>query len=153
LVKERGLDLRFGAATVVTSVFFMAPLTALFLVLFHSVLMQRGLTQAQASSLSVLFGFGTPVFFRTSTLNHNMFVMYAFFISFVLLWVRPGMTFPLSLRNRLMAGFFGGIMLATDYMGIVTLPLLYGYLLLSRIPTSFWRQSFKESLPFVAGGI
>ena len=29
LVKERDLDLRFGAATVVTSGFFMAPLTAL----------------------------------------------------------------------------------------------------------------------------
>ena len=35
LVKERGLDLRFGAATVVTSVFFMAPITAAFLVFFY----------------------------------------------------------------------------------------------------------------------
>jgi hypothetical protein len=35
IVKERGLDLRFGAATFITTAFFMAPATALFLVYFY----------------------------------------------------------------------------------------------------------------------
>src|SRR5262245_45490067 len=38
LVRERGLDLRFGGAAVVTTVFFMAPLAAGFLVFFYGVL-------------------------------------------------------------------------------------------------------------------
>ena len=52
LVKERGLDLRFGAATVITSVFFMAPLTALFLAFFYNLLRQRGMDADQASGLA-----------------------------------------------------------------------------------------------------
>jgi hypothetical protein len=90
LVRERGLDLRFGAATVVTSVFFMAPATALFLVFFYGVLRRRGVDAAEATGLTFLLGFGTPLFFRTSTLNHNLFVMYAMFAAFVCLWTRPG---------------------------------------------------------------
>src|SRR5262249_35808355 len=123
LVKERGLDLRFGAATVVTSFFFMAPLTALFLVLMYRVFMLRGLSQDKATELTFLFGFGTPIFFRTSHLNHNMFVMYAMFLSFFLMWVRPEMKFPVSAGRRFAAGLFAGITLATDYIGLVLMPV------------------------------
>ena len=86
LVKERGLDLRFGAATFITTAFFMAPITALFLVFFYGVL-RRGLHACDG--LTFVLGFGTPLFFRTSVLNHNMFVMYAMFIAFALLWLPP----------------------------------------------------------------
>lgn len=153
LVKERGLDLRFGAATVVTSVFFMAPITALFLVLMYRVFRVRGCRPDRATGLTFVFGFGTPVFFRTSVLNHNMFVMYAMFLSFVLLWVRPGMGHPVSTRKRLAAGLFGGITLATDYVGLVILPVLYGYLFLTRLGSASFKQSLKESLAFVVGTI
>lgn len=94
LVKERGLDLRFGAATVITTVFFMAPATALFLVFFHAVLRRHGVAPGQAVALTFLLGFGTPLFFRTSTLNHNLFVMYAMFASWVLLWRPDGERVP-----------------------------------------------------------
>jgi hypothetical protein len=151
LVKERGLDLRFGAATVVTSVFFMAPITAAFLAYFYGVLRKRGLDPGQATGLTFLFGFGTAVFFRTSTLNHNMFVMYSMFIAFVLLW-RPDGT-PIPLRNRLLAGLFGGLTLATDYVGVIILPLLFGYFLLTRAKTSSYRTAFRESLAIVAGSL
>jgi hypothetical protein len=153
LVKERGLDLRFGAATLITSAFFMAPLTALCLVLMYRVFTLRGVRPDRATELTFLFGFATPIFFRTSHLNHNMFVMYAMFVSFALLWVRPEMSFPVPLRNRLAAGLFGGMALASDYIGLVILPLLYGYLLISRLPSASIKESFREALAFVIGTI
>jgi hypothetical protein len=153
LVKQRGLDLRFGAATVVTSVFFMAPLTALFLVCFYGVLRGRGVADGPAAGLTLLLGFGTPLFHRTSTLNHNMFVMYAMFAAFVLLWVRPGESFPVPLRRRLGAGLAAGAVLATDYIGVVILPVLYAYLVLPRLKTASWAASWRESLAMIAGSL
>ena len=153
LVKERGLDLRFGAATVVTSVFFMAPLTALFLVFFYRVLRLRGVDADQASGVSLLLGFGTPLFYRATVLGHNFFVMFAMFLAFFLLWVRPGLAFPVSTRNRFLAGFFGGVTLATDYVGVLILPLLYGYLVIPRAASASWKVSIRESLVMVVGSI
>lgn len=152
LVKERGLELRFGAATVVTSAFFMAPITALFVVLVFEVLRRRGVATEKATWMSFLFAFGTPVFFRQAHLNHNMFFMFAMFIAFLLLWA-PGREHPLAPARRLAAGFFAGFCLATDYIGVIVLPLLYLYLLLSRTSTARWLVSFKESLAFVAGSV
>jgi len=153
VVTERGLALRFGAATAVTSVFFQAPLTALFLVFFFGVLRDRGVEERQAGGLTLLLAFGTPIFFRTSTLNHNLFVMYTMFAAFVLLWVRPGASPQLPLRNRLLAGLSAGVLLATDYIGVVILPLLYAYLLLPRLATTRWSTAFRESLAMVVGSL
>ena len=153
LVKERGLDLRFGAATFITTAFFMAPLTALFLVFFYQVLRQRRIAPPQASALTLLLGFGTPIFFRTTGLNHNIFVMYFMFAAFVLLWVQPGMPFPVSRRRRLLAGLFAGLTLATDYIGVIVLPLLYAYLVIPRLSTASWKVSLRESMAMVAGSI
>ena len=153
LVKERGLDLRFGAATFITTAFFMAPLTALFLVYFYGVLRQRGLTANHATALTLLFGFGTPLFYRATVLGHNMFVMFGMFASFVLLWVQPGAPFPVTYRRRILAGFFAGITLATDYISVLIIPLLYLYLFLPRLRSASWTVSFRESLAFVAGTI
>ncbi len=151
LVKSRGLDLRFGAATFITTALFMAPLTALFLAWFYQVLRQRGVEPSPATSLTFVLGFGTPLFYRATVLGHNMFVMFAMFVSFVLLWVQPGAPWPVSFRRRVMAGFFGGVTLATDYIGVAILTLLYFYLFIPRLATTSWRVSFRESLAMVVG--
>lgn len=153
MVKDRGLDLRFGGVAVVTTVFFMAPLTALFLSFFYRILTSRGVTPRDATSLTFLFAFGTPLFFRATVLGNNMFVMYGMFASFALLWRRPGENFPVPLRRRLLAGLFGGMALASDYIGVIILPLLYAYLFLPRLSTASWQQSFRESLAMVAGAL
>ncbi len=157
LVRERGLDLRFGAATVVTSAFFMAPLMALFLVYFYGVLQRRGVTSPLAVELTFLLGFGTPLFFRASTLNHNVFVMYAMFIAFMLLWASADAAGPAGTRRRLWAGFFAGLTLATDYVGIVLMPLLWGYALWSRrwsaAAPATWRAAVWESRFMVLGSL
>lgn len=151
LVKERGLDLRFGAATFITTAFFMAPITGLFLVYFYGVLERRGLNASEATGLTLLLGLGTPLWFRTSALNHNLFVMYFMFFSFMLLWVAPGQT--VSMKRRVWAGFFAGLTLTTDYVGVIILPLLYGYLVWPRAKSSSWRTSLVESVPMIAGAI
>jgi hypothetical protein len=153
LVKTRGLDLRFGAATLVTTAFFMAPLTAWFLTCFYEVLRDRGAAVFSATSLTFVFAFGSALFYRATVLGHNMFVMFAMFIAFMLLWVQPGQTWPLSLKRRMLAGLFAGLTLATDYIGIIILPLLYAYLLIPRLATASWRVSFRESLAMVAGSL
>jgi hypothetical protein len=152
LVKERGLDLRFGAATFVTTAFFMAPITAAFLVFFYRVLRRRDVNPDDATVLSFLLGFGTPLFFRTSTLNHNLFVMYAMFAAFVMLWPRSTGS-GVSLKRLAVAGLFGGITLATDYIGVIILPLLWAYFMLSRVRTAAWMTALRESMAMVAGSI
>lgn len=151
--KENGLSLRFGAVAVVTTVFLMAPLTAMIILLMFKILTERGLSSKQALWLSMLFGFGTPLFFRTGVLNHNMFVMYAVFLAFYLLWVRPEMEFPVSLKHSLGAGFLCGLALALDYSGVVPLLVLYGYLVINRLSTASLKTSIKESIPFIIGSI
>jgi hypothetical protein len=153
LVKERGLDLRFGAAAVITTVFFMAPLTAAFLAYFYGVLHRRDVSPARATELTLVLAFGTPLFYRGTVLGHNMFVMFGMFASFALLWVRPGDSFPVPLRRRVLAGFFAGLTLATDYIGVIIMPLLYAYLFIPRLRSASWRVSFRESMAMVAGSL
>lgn len=149
LVTARGLDLRFGASAVVTSVFFMAPATAGFLVFFFRVLRRRGVSPTDSTVLTLLMGFGTPLLFRTSALNHNLFVMYAMFASFILLWrAADG---DVSTRRLLLAGLFAGITLATDYIAVLILPLLYGYYLLARTRSASFASAFREGFLIVAG--
>lgn len=157
LVREKGLELRFGAATVVTSVFFMAPITAWFLVYFYGVLCERGVASPLAAQLALLLGFGTPLFFRTSTLNHNLFVMYAMFIAFMLLWASADAAGAAGTRRRWWAGVFAGLTLATDYVGVVLMPLLWAYLLWTRrssatAPAS-WGAAIWESRFMVLGSL
>jgi hypothetical protein len=153
LVKARGLDLRFGASTVVTSVFFMAPLTAAFLAFFHGALQRRGVEAGQATALTFLLGFGTPLFFRATVLGHNMFVMFGMFAAFALIWARPGGDEAPISRGRLLAsGFWAGVTLAVDYMGVVVLAVLAAWIF-ARRPRASLRAGLADVVMFAAGSI
>jgi hypothetical protein len=128
MVKEQGLDLRFGASTLVSWFFCMAPLSALFVVLFYGILRQRDVPRERA----LLLGFGTPIFYRTAHLSHNMFLMITTFGCFWLLCPRPADALPLSPKRVYWAGFLGGWCLALDYAGVIPLLCLYAYLILER---------------------
>jgi hypothetical protein len=153
MVKERGLHLRFGAATFITSAFLMAPLSALFVVLMYSLLVSRGLDWARAAWFAFLFAFATPVFFRTAHLTNNMFVMYGTFAAFCLLWDRAGEADAVSLGRRLTAGLCAGFALAADYSGVVPLVCLYGYLVFGRLSSVSLVRSVRESIPFILGSV
>jgi hypothetical protein len=148
-VKNAGLDLRFGASTAITSVLLMAPLSALLAVLMYHVLRSRQLSRDKSLWLTMVFAFGTPIFFRTAHLNHNMFLMEVLFLAFFLLWVRPGMNQSVSLGRRIGAGFLCGSALALDYAGVIPAGVLTFYLVVSRARSSDWKTALRESVPFV----
>jgi hypothetical protein len=152
-VQERGLDLRFGAATIVTSVFLMAPLSALFAVLVLGALLRRGVPETRALWLAILFAFGTPIFYRTAVLNHNMFLAIAVFSSFLLLWPQSPGAVPLPARRRFWAGSLAGLGIALDYVGLISLLCLFGYLLLSHGRGRGIAAALRSAPAFVLGSI
>lgn len=153
LVKQKGWHLRFGAATVVTSAFLMSPLAALFCVFIYTILRRRGVDRGFGLALVGLFAFGTPLFYRTAYLNHNVFLMMCTFTSFWLLWPQPQDALPIKPWRVAAAGFLAGYGVAIDYAGAVPLLWLYGYLIAVRTPAAGFRRSFFESLRFVAGSV
>lgn len=153
LAAANGLELRFGGATVATSVFLMAPLSAAMVVFMYVILLRRRVASARAAALALLFGFGTPLFYRTAHLNHNMFLMVCAFGSFWLLWPKPDEHEPLRPARIYAAGFLGGWCLALDYAAVVLLPVFWGYLMAVRMPRVGFGPAFVESLRYVAGSV
>jgi hypothetical protein len=145
-VKLAGLDLRFGAATAITSVFLMAPLSAMFAVLMFSLLVKRGVGRARAVWLAMLFAFATPVFYRTAHLNHNMFLMEVLFGAFLLLWQRDDETQTLSTSRRAWAGFLCGMAISLDYAGVVPAGMVALYFVVTRARATNLATALRESI-------
>jgi len=145
--KLAGKDLRLGASALITSVFLMAPLSALFCVLVYLFLMQRGVERSRAVWLAFLFGFGTPIWYRTGHLNHNMFLMEALFGAFLLLFVKPGRVYEVSLSRRAWAGLLLGLSVSLDYAGAIPAVVLGLYFLWNRGTSAGWSKALRESVP------
>jgi hypothetical protein len=94
--------------------------------LMFGFLRRRGAGGRAAFWLAVVFGFGTPLFFRTGHVNHNLFVMYAAFPAFLLLERGADQRTPLC---GCVAGLLAGLCLAIDYSGVIALAVLAGYAL------------------------
>ena len=150
IVKARGLDLRFGAATVVTSVFCMAPLSALFVVLMFGIMKKRGIPERRAAGLSLLFAFATPLFYRTAHLNHNVFLMMTVFLLYWLIWSEKEDQ-SLSAWRLIGAGLCAGLSLALDYAGAVPLLFFYFFWGISRARHCGWLKAIGESMLYVLG--
>ena len=112
-VRRRGLDLRFGAAAAITAVLVTAPLAALAAVLVLGILARAAIPRGRAIALALLSVFATPVFFRTGTLNNNLFVMAATLGAFALMLA--------PVRRPAWIGFLAAAALAFDYAGAVVL--------------------------------
>lgn len=152
-VKQAGLDLRFGAATAVTSAFLMAPLCAALVVLMFSTLVSRGIARERATWLAFLFAFATPVFYRSAHLNHNVFLMLALFGAFLLLWPRPGQPESLSTSRRAWAGFLCGLAIALDYAGVVPAGMLALYFVVTRARGAGLGTALRECVPCVLAAL
>ncbi len=153
LVRDRGLLLRFAASAALTSWLVMAPLGAALVAGMYEILRRRGVPEARAVALALLFGFGTPIFYRSAHLVHNMFLLATTFGAFGLLWRCPGDAAPHPPLRVFWAGMLGGACLALDYAGVIPLGALYLYLLLPRWREAGFGPAFRESLPFIAGSI
>ena len=122
LARERGLDVRFGLAAGLIQLFGFAPLTAGVVLIMRSLLVRLGVNATRSVWLALLYGFGTPIFFRSAYLNHNLLVAHTTLAAFALLFVpgsierRPGRLFA--------AGLAAGYGLLCDYAGVVPLVAL-----------------------------
>ncbi len=150
-VREMGLDVRFGLASGVIQLGWTAPLSALSVVVMRALLLRMGFGAAWSLGLALLYGFGTPVFFRTGFINQNLTVMHLALFSFALLY-RPRGQSP-GPRALLAAGFLAGYGLFCDYSGLIPIAVLGPYAL-ARLTTEHGpAEGLRRALPMLAGGV
>ncbi len=150
-VRQRGLDVRLGVAAMITSVFFMAPLSALSAVLMFWLLSQLGFGQKTSLWLAVLYAVGSPIFFRTATLSHNLLVALLGFFSFLLVWWPSGSRPEKQPWRYLLAGGAAGWAVLTDFTGIVTLGAVGLLALAQQMEKKDFGAALRHFLPFAAG--
>lgn len=140
-IRRMGLDVRFALVGAITMVFCMAPLSAASTVVMFNILEAMGLVRRVALGFSLLYAFGTPVFFRTGFLNQNLGLGIFAFLGFALIW-DPGKQFGWTVPRRFfVAGLLGGLAFLCDYSGAILMGLLGFY--------AWWRASDEAG---VAGG-
>ena len=130
---ERGLDVKFGLAAGVIQVGLMAPLSALSVVVMFRLLWSLTSRLVASILLALLYGFATPVLFRTAQLNQNQLIADCALFAFALLWRpwdKPARPHPLS---YLVAGLLCGWAVVLDYSGVIVVVVLGGY--------AAWRRS------------
>ena len=120
---RRGLDVRLGLGAMAIQAGFMAPVSALAVAGMFLVLRKVFASDRLALWLALLFAFGTPVFFRTGFLNHNLLVGYAGGGGFVAL----ALASPPGANRFALAGLGGGLAVLLDYTGVVMAACLLGY--------------------------
>jgi hypothetical protein len=145
----RGYDVKFGLASIITQAFCMAPMSALSVVAMYRLLQSLlGIAQP-ALWLALLYGFGTPVFFRTGYLNQNLLVTHC--AVFGLLALVSSRERPSTVRI-VAAGVAAGAAILFDYSGVVVFGALFCYTLL--FGGRFEHRSIlSRTLAFSAGAI
>lgn len=152
-VREEALDLRFGASAGITSAFLMAPLCAWIALWMYGLFREQKIERGRALGLTLVFAFGTPVFYRSVHLSHNVFLMHAVFAAFLALWNRTAPGEDVGLRRRLLAGFLAGVAFTLDYAGAIPALFLGIYLIVSRQRGSNWARAIRESIPFALASL
>lgn len=147
---RRGMDVKVGLAAFVTHAFFMAPLSALAVVMLFLVLRWVFGSDRTAFWLALLYAFGTPVFLRTGILNQNMLLGHAAFFGFALLWNPMRWSWSWE-RRAIVAGLSAGLCVLLDYSGIVALVGLLLYAVLKRRREASSRDSLRAASFFVLG--
>jgi hypothetical protein len=135
----------------------MAPISAGAATYLARELRASGLPERDASCAAALLLFATPIFFRTSYLNHNLLVTHAGLIGALALWNRG--RFARSPSRLAFAGAMGGLAVLCDYSGLLVLAFLGLYALViagerdwlsfERIRAGAWLTI--GALPFLAG--
>lgn len=116
-MRARGLDVRLAAAAAVIHAGLNVPLAALTAVMVFFFLRTRIGDERKALWLTLLFAFGTPMFFRSAFLNQNLLLAYCtLYAFFALVWSTTAAPQPSLAPTRLFAaGFLLGIGLLCDY--------------------------------------
>ena len=150
---RRGLDVKLGLAAFVTHFLLMAPSSAAAVVLIFFAMRWILGSDRLAMWLALLYAFGTPVFFRTGFLNHNLMLGHIAFAGFLAMW-NPGRSVALSWRTRaFLGGIAGGTTVLFDYGGVVFLLGLFAYAMLVQYRESGRRAVIPAAAWYVAGSV
>jgi hypothetical protein len=150
---RRGLDVKLGLAAFVMHFLLMAPSSALGAVLlFHALRWVTG-SDRTATWLALLYAFGTPVFFRTGFLNHNLMLGHIAFAGFLAMWNPAAWPQPTLRMRYLLAGAAGGTAVLFDYSGVVFLLGLFGYGLIRRALAGTRTDAVVHGAWYVLGSI
>lgn len=149
--RERGIDLKLGLAAAVIQGFAIAPLSALSVVVMFYILLSLTGSSRKALLLAILYGFATPVFYRTGQLNQNLLVAHCALFAFAVLW-RPwdNQRNPQK-PNYLLAGLLCGWAVVLDYSGVVVALVVAGYGLARRMSLPPQARSHSDIPYFVTG--
>lgn len=148
---ERGYDVKFGLAAFVMQAFTMAPSSALGVIAVFYLLHLLLESKRTALGLSLLYAFGTPVFFRTGFLNHNLMLGHFAFLGFLALWNFKE-RLPWRPRTRFfLGGLAGGTAVLFDYSGLVFFVGLLGYGFFKRLQSHGSKDAIQHSLWFALG--
>jgi hypothetical protein len=147
---KRGLDVKFGLGAAIMQWFCMAPISALGVVAMFRVLASATGSARSALWLSLLYAFGTPVFFRTGYLNHNMILGHIAFMGFLVIWnPERSKRWRVGIRYWF-GGLAGGMALLLDYSGVILLLGLFAYTLVRS-----WQQErscwIRNAAAYIAG--
>jgi len=148
---RRGLDVKLGIAAFIMQVLCMAPSSALGVLLVFYVLRLLLRSDRTALWLSLLYAFGTPVFFRTGFLNHNLMLGHIAFAGFVLLWNPEGRLRWSTRKRFILAGIAGGTAVLFDYSGVVFLLSLFCYGVCKRYAVGGLAGAVRSGLLYVLG--
>ncbi len=151
--RSSGLDIRFGLIGMITMVFCMAPLAAAGVVIMFRTLEGTGLARSLALGGALLYGFGTPMFFRSAYLNQNLAVAVFSFAAFAVLWDPGNWTRLTQRRREVVAGLLGGMALLCDYTGALLLGAIGLYACVRAWPTGGLRATFRTGLRYTLGAL
>jgi len=148
---RRGYDVKFGLAAFVMQAGAMAPSSALGVVVMFYLLRHLFGSDRTALGLALLYAFGTPVFFRTGFLNHNLMLGHIAFMGFVALWNPTGAKWWSTRTRFFLGGLAGGAALLFDYSGAVLLLGLFVYGVIKRLRDASPKDAIRNGLWYVAG--
>ena len=152
-VRERGLDIRLAVVALFTAGFFMAPLTALSGVVMFRLIRHLGCEPPAALGLALLYGLGTPMFFRTATMSQNLLVALLGLIAFNLLWWPSGSRPEEKTARYFAAGLLAGWAVVSDYTGVVTLLVIGLFALALELKEAALPRALATSLWYAGGAL
>ncbi len=124
---RRGFDIKFGLAAIIMQSACMAPISAAAVVVMFFLFRRLLNSDRTAFWLSLLYAFGTPVFFRTGYLNHNLILGHFALFGFLAMWNPHEKQNWTQSTRYLLGGLAGGAAVLLDYSGVVLLLGLFGY--------------------------
>ncbi len=148
---RRGYDIKFGLAAFIMQSMCMAPISALGVVVMFFLLRLIFQSDKIALWLSLLYAFGTPVFFRTGYLNQNLMLGHFTFMGFVAMWNPAGSDRWSTKWRFFLGGLAGGAAVLFDYSGIVFLLGLFFYGIARRLQSSSKSDAIRHGCWYVLG--